>query len=104
MWAGPETRRSQDTDVGFVRGAGELRYQAILEDGRSLLDGPSAGGGGLPRNASPGSDVRAPLPPPSISLARSEMAALARGQAMAAIFAPPQAEEVEEQAEAEASR
>ena len=97
-------RRSQDTDVGFVRGAGELRYQAILEDGRSLLDGPSAGGGGLPRNASPGSDVRGPLSPlPFVSPPRSEMAAR-RGQAMAAIFAPPQAEEVEEQAEAEASQ
>ena len=35
-------------DLGYVRKSGAMRYQAILEDGRSLIDGPSTGGGGLP--------------------------------------------------------
>ena len=35
-------------DLGYVRKSGAMRHQAILEDGRSLIDGPSTGGGGLP--------------------------------------------------------
>ena len=50
-----------DNDTGYVRAAGELRYQAILEDSRSLLDGPLAGGGGLPRGGQPGSDAQASI-------------------------------------------